>query len=107
MTIEIALLMFAGFGLAVLLATVGVTLLLVRFARSSRTAIVGGGLSMPILLFVWGIYDICYNLGPDSTAPGNLLIGGVIAIAIAIPIAFLASFLTARYHERRHGRLDR
>jgi biotin transporter BioY len=62
-----------------------------------------GTLAIPILLCALLAYWIL-TMEADDPAPGNVLIGSLIFVAVLTPVAFLASYLTTSFLARRASR---
>ncbi|WP_114226469.1 MULTISPECIES: hypothetical protein [Sphingomonas] len=87
-------------GLAISLAiavaiilNVTATLTLRRFLQSAFAITVFGGMLIPAMVGLLGLYELS-DMQVDSPPPGALLIGGAIMIAILTPCTLLISWAT-------------
>ena len=99
----IVLLNLLGFIAAVSLIA-GVTAVACRLlTKSNALALTSGTLVMPVLICASVAYWV-KTMDADDPAPGNVLMGNLLILAVVTPIAFVASYLSLRVLSRRASR---
>ena len=82
----------------------GAVAAIVRLLTHSKTlSLLSGTLAMPMILCSLLAYWV-KTMEVDDPAPGNVLIGSLIFLAVVTPIAFLASHFTTSILARRVSR---
>ncbi|WP_130327189.1 hypothetical protein [Sphingomonas sp. BK036] len=71
--------------------------------KSNAVSLTLGTLSMPVLIGA-SLVDWIMTMEADDTAPGNVIIGSLVALVVFTPIALLASHLTIRFLSKRASR---
>ena len=71
--------------------------------KSNALSLTLGTLSIPVLIGA-SFVDWIMTMEANDTAPGNVIIGSLVALAIFTPIALLASRLTIRFLSKRASR---
>ena len=71
--------------------------------ESTALSLVSGTLLMPIFVCASLVYWI-KTMGADDPAPGNVLAGSLLFLAVLTPMAFLGSRITVRSLVRREPR---
>ncbi|WP_043603260.1 hypothetical protein [Novosphingobium sp. Rr 2-17] len=96
-------LVFVGVIAGVSLIAGTVTAIFRLLTDSKTLSLVSGTLAIPILLCA---LLACWmmTMEADDPAPGNVMIGSLIFLAVATPIAFLASHFTASFLAGRASR---
>jgi small neutral amino acid transporter SnatA (MarC family) len=72
-------------------------------SKSNALSLTLGTLSMPVLIGA-SLVDWIMTMEADDTAPGNVIIGSMVALAVFTPIALIASHFTIRFLSKRASR---
>ncbi len=93
-------LVLVGFVTGVLLITGAVAAICRLVTKSRAVSLMIGTLAIPTLILASLAYWML-TMGADDVPPGMVIIGNLIAVAIIMPLALLASNLTNRFLDRR------
>jgi vacuolar-type H+-ATPase subunit I/STV1 len=85
---------------SVIVLTGGCAAAVQRMMHKDRLAILSGGLAFPSVLLLGLIYWLL-TMEVDDAPPGMVILGSLMAAAIAAPITFLVSFATVLLLARR------
>lgn len=96
----ITLLVLVGFVTGVLLITSAVAAICRLVTKSRAVSLMIGTLAIPTLILA-SLAFWMLTMGVHDTPPGMVIIGNLIAVAIIMPLALLASNLTNRFLDRR------
>jgi len=93
-------LVLVGFVTGVLVITGAVAAICRLVTKSRAVSLMIGTLAIPALILASFVYGML-TMGDDDAPPGMVIIGNLIAVAIIMPLALLASNLTNRCLDRR------